>query len=232
MKSLAISLLDYGFVSYNRTRKIICGLTNGEIDPSEGYLTKLQKNASNKLDDFVFDVKEELLKSKLNYWDDTTIKIDEKDRACMRVYTNSQVVLYKAHMKKDAKGMDEDGILQNLPNDCIVMHDHLLHNYCDEYKYQNIECNAHITRWITDFTLPYSNNLCETLLRMLKTKMKVSYMFQNIKHAKYFANINSYVETCSKFGINKHNALNKLFQDNPYTLNELKEMQKNKDNQN
>lgn len=48
--------------------------------------------------------------------------------------------------------MDEDGILQNLPNDCTVMHDHLLHNYCDEYKYQNIECNAHITRKLEGIT--------------------------------------------------------------------------------
>ena len=129
VKALGITLINHGFVSYNRTRKIIFGLTNGEVDPCEGYLTKLQKKTSSMLKNFVFDTKEEILKSKLNYWDDTVVAIADKDKACMRTYTNSRHVLYKAHVSKDTKGMDEDGILQNLPSDCTVMHDHLKHNY-------------------------------------------------------------------------------------------------------
>lgn len=311
VKTLALSLTNYGFVSYNRTRKIICGLTQGEIDPSEGYLTKLQKKTSDKLSDFVFDIKEKILNSKLNYWDDTVVKIGEKDKACMRVYTNGKYVLYKAHISKDTAGMDEDGILQNLPSDCTVMHDHLLHNYCDEYSYQNIECNAHISRklkgitentkhkwseemkqllenmlskrdenlklkitkfndseieefdkqydeiinkglkesvelkhkyefekeenllefmrdykkeitaWIRDYNLPYSNNICEQLLRYLKSRMKISYQFKDLKHAEYFANIMTYAQTCEKFGINKVTAFKRLFENNPYTISEL-----------
>lgn len=109
-------------------------------------MNKLQKKASAKLSDFIFDVKEKIKKSKLVYWDDTVVAIGDKDKACMRVYTDENYVLYKAHMAKDTDGMDEDGILQNLPETFTVMHDHLLHNYCDDYKYNNIECNAHITR--------------------------------------------------------------------------------------
>lgn len=319
IKTLALALTNYGFVSYNRTRKILCGLTNGEIDPSEGYLTKLQKKASDRLSNFTFDVREMILKTKLMYWDDTCIKIGEKDKACLRVYTDGFYVLYKAHMAKDTVGMDEDGILQKLPADCTVMHDHLLHNYCDEYSYKNIECNAHVTRklegitqnakhkwsdemknllestldkrkkileknkelpeekriysfdektkneffkkydeiinngfveyikfkhkyefekeenllefmrdfkepitnWVNDFNLPYSNNLCESLLRMLKAKMKISYQFKNLSYAEYFANIMSYTETCGRIGINKYEALNRLFNGNPYTVQEL-----------
>lgn len=311
VKTLALTLTNYGFIAYNRTRKIICGLTNGEIDPSEGYLTKLQKKASDKLQDFAFDVKEKILKSKLNYWDDTVVKIGEKDKACMRVYTNGKYTLYKAHISKDTEGMDEDGILQNLPSDCTVMHDHLLHNYCDDYSYQNIECNAHVSRklkgisentkhkwseemrnllesmlskrdsnlklkiikftdkeiddfdkqydeilekgfkeyvdfkhkyefqkeenllefmrdykkeitaWVKDYNLPYSNNLCEQLLRYLKSKMKISYQFKDLKYAQYFANIMTYSQTCERFGINKVNAFERLFENNPYTILEL-----------
>ena len=313
VKTLATTLTNYGFVSYNRTRKIICGLTNSEIDPSEGYLTKLQKKASQALEKFNFDLKEKILKSKINYWDDTVISINEKDKACLRVYTNEKHVLYKAHMAKNIEGMNQDGILQNLPEDCVVMHDHLLHNYCDDYKYKNIECNAHITRklegitqnanhkwsnemkslleailskrkenisknimkftqeeidifnneydrilkdgfkeyiefkhkyefdkernllefmrdykneitsWIKDFSLPYSNNICETLLRITKGKMKISFNFKNLSYAEYFANILSYTETCGKFGINKCEALKRLFEGNPYTVQELDE---------
>ena len=311
VKALGITLINHGFVSYNRTRKIIFGLTNSNIDPCEGYLTKLQKKTSSLLKDFVFDVKQEILKSKLNYWDDTVVAIADKDKACMRTYTNSKHVLYKAHMSKDTTGMDEDGILQNLPSNCIVMHDHLKHNYCDDYQYDNLECNAHITRklegitqntkhnwsdrmkkllentlkrrkeyidkevysfseteisefdkeydsivedgfkeyiefkhkyefekeenlleflrdfkgpitaWVRDFSLPYSNNICETLLRMLKSKMKISYRFKSLEFARCFADIMTYSETCGKFGINKYEAFKRLFNGNPYTVAEL-----------
>lgn len=320
IKAFLLTLSNYGFVSYNRIRKITCGLTNGVVDPSEGYLSKLPKKASNKLDDFVFDVKEKILKSDLVYWDDTVIKIGEKDKACLRVYTNELCVLYKAHLAKDTDGMDEDGILNNLPSTCTVMHDHLLHNYSDDYNYQNIECNAHITRklegitqnanhswsdemkklleetlqkrkdnisigvnsfteneinifdnqydkiledgfkeyiefkhkyefekeenllefmrdykefitaWVKDYTLPYSNNLCESLLRMMKAKMKISYQFKNLNYAEYFANIMTYTETCGRFGINKYEAIYRLFDNNPYTIKELYELKKDCEN--
>lgn len=319
VKTLAITLNNYGYVSYNRTRKIICGLTCGEINPSEGYLVKLQKQASDRLQNFVFDVKEQILKSLLVQWDDTTASIADKDKACLRVYTNTMLVLFKAHMSKDSDGMDEDGILQNLPDTCTVMHDHLLHNYCKEYRYKNIECNAHITRklegitqntkhqwsddmkklleetlakrkeyakkdiekfednfiksfdeqydsivinglkeykefkhkyeyekeenlleflrdfkenitnWVKDFSLPYSNNLCESLIRFMKSKMKISYRFQSLANARYFANIMTYTESCGRHGINKADALRRLFEGNSYSVQELLDLEKSQE---
>lgn len=318
-KTLISALSNYGFIAYNRIRKIIHGLTNGEMNPSEGYMNKLQKKASDKLSIFVFDVKENIKKAILVYWDDTVVGIGEKDKACMRVYTDELFVLYKAHMSKDTDGMDEDGILQNLPETCTVMHDHLLHNYCSDYHYKNIEYNAHVTRklegitqntshkwsddmkklleemlskrkellskeincfeveqinefskkydeiienglqeyiefkhkyefekeenllefmrdykepitaWVYDFTLPYSNNLSESLLRMLKSKMKISYRFRDISYAEYFANIRTYTETCSRFGINGYDALRKLFEGNPYTVDNLLKIKEDKE---
>lgn len=319
LKALCSTLTNYGFVSYNRTRKIVCGLTNGEINPSEGFITKLQRQASERLSTFVFDCKEILLKETLVQWDDTVASIGEKDKACMRVYTNGEVVLYKAHMSKDTDGMDADGILQNLPSTCTVVHDHLLHNYCKEYKYEDAECNAHVSRklegitqntkhswsndmktllentlterykyqergedhfppdfignfyakydsilekgfkeyiefkhkyefeneenllefmrdyktpitlWVQDFSIPYSNNLCEQLLRMMKSKLKISYRFSSLAYAEYFANIITYTETCGRFGINKVEALKRLFEDEPYSVSDLMEFKKQSD---
>lgn len=57
VKTLATVLCNYGFVAYNRIKQIINGLTNGEINPSEGYLNKLQKKASDLLSTFTFDVR-------------------------------------------------------------------------------------------------------------------------------------------------------------------------------
>ena len=78
-----------------------------------------------------------------------------------------------------------------------------------------------ITAWVRDYSLPYSNNICETLLRMLKSKMKISYRFKSLEFARYFANIMSYSETCGNFGINKYEAFKRLFNGNPYTVAEL-----------
>ena len=320
VKNMIITLYDYGFVSYSRTREIICGLTNGEINPSEGYMVKVQTKAGNSLENFVFDVGEVLKKSKLVHWDDTVVRIGEKEKACFRSYTNREFVLFKAHNAKNAAGMDEDGILNALSEDTVVVHDHLKHNYCDDYKYQNAECNAHATRklkgitvntnhkwsddmekllkttlnkrkqylnkgihsfskeeldevlnryddivskgfveyiefkhqfeyeneenlleffrdykenityWIRDFSIPYSNNFVESLLRMIKSKMKISMQFKTLEQARYFANIRSYIETCGHLGIHKGIALSRLFNGEPYTVQELLEIKEERDN--
>ena len=326
VKSLIISLYDYGFVSFARTREIIYGLTNGEINPCEGYMVKVQKAAGKMLETFTFDIAE-VFKDKENppeiiQWDDTVVRIGEKEKACFRSYTDRTFVLFKAHDAKDTKGMDEDGILQNLSDKTIVEHDHLKRNYCKDYKYQNAECNAHATRklkgitvntnhkwskemedllkstlakrkdyianeiksfskeelddilkkydeivekgfieyieykhkydyekeenlleffrdykenitmWMKNFAVPYSNNFVESLLRMIKTKMKISMQFKSLEHARYFANIRSYVETCGNFGIHKVEALNRLFSGNPYSVKELFDIRNNRKSSN
>ena len=56
--------------------------------------------------------------------------------------------------------------------------------------------------------------------------MKVSGQFQNISNAEYYASIRSYIETCYRNNVNGHEALIRLIQDNPYTLDEILEMGK------
>ena len=43
IKTLILMLYNYGFVSYNRIRDIIFGITNSQVNPSESYMVKLQK---------------------------------------------------------------------------------------------------------------------------------------------------------------------------------------------
>ena len=74
----------------NKIRHIIRGFSHGEIDMSEGYIAKLQKKASEKLEGFKKDLYNEILKLKLMYWDDTVIMIDTK-RACLRFYGNEKI---------------------------------------------------------------------------------------------------------------------------------------------
>lgn len=80
--------------------------------------------------------------------------------------------------------------------------------------------------WTLDFNLPFTNNLSERALRGIKSKMKVSGQFQNVTNAEYYGVIRSYIETCYRNNVNGHEALIRLMNDNPYTLEEILEIGK------
>ena len=75
--------------------------------------------------------------------------------------------------------------------------------------------------WTIDFNLPFTNNLSERALRGIKSKMKISGQFQNVTNAEYYAKIRSYIETCYRNKVNGHEALIRLIQGTPYTLDEI-----------
>ena len=145
VQELILTLVNEGFVSMKRTREIISGLSQGEITPSEGYIAKLQKRMSMDLQEYMAGLKREILRLKVLHWDDTVIMID-KNRSCLRFYGNEELAYYKSHMKKNKDGLDEDGILNCLGNDTIVVHDHNKVNYNEEYEFQNAECCVHLLR--------------------------------------------------------------------------------------
>ncbi len=86
-----------------------------------------------------------------------------------------------------------------------------------------IEYRDNYIYWLLDFNLPFTNSLSERGVRDLKSKMKVSGQFQNVEMASCYASIKSYVETCHRNGVNEHEALVKLMEDNPYSLTEILE---------
>lgn len=165
INATALSLLNESNVAYNKITKHISGISNKEIMMTEGYLVKLQKKSSKKLDIFINDLKEKILKLKNVYWDDTVVKLqvnnqkefENKDsktslnkvkNGIIRFYGDDKYALLIGHSKKDKCSIDEDGILANLPSDCTCMHDHVLLNYNEEYEYKNAECNAHVLRYL------------------------------------------------------------------------------------
>lgn len=145
VQALELTLMNQANVTINKAQKITKGLTNGEIDLSEGYIAKLQKRASDKLSDFMEELKSELIKQSLLHWDDTVIMIDTK-RSCLRFYGTDKLAMYKAHPQKDKVGLDEDGILNSLSKETVVEHDHNKVNYNDDYYFRNAECNVHLIR--------------------------------------------------------------------------------------
>lgn len=164
--ALALSLMNIGNVSVNKARKMIYGLSEEGINPSEGYLIKEQKKAGKALASFQEELRKACLQKELLYWDDTVIAINKK-RGCLRYYGDEKTALYTAHLTKGKEGLDEDRILKELSEQTVVMHDHNKINYNPEYGYGNVECNVHLLRELqkTADNLPHkwSTELSELL---------------------------------------------------------------------
>ena len=309
VKATALELLNDMNVPYNKISKYFNGITNGEVFPKESYLVKIQHKYSDELNMFLESLKKEIVSDlKVIHWDDTTIKIGTK-QGIIRFYGDEKYALLIAHESKSKETVDEDNILSSLSKSKVVVHDHLLLNYNDDYEFKNAECNSHILRYLKqvkdnmpkhtwqdklsellkrvnsdrkgkenfdkeyqektskeyddilklglkenereydylyyktdeynllkrlnkfkeehllfmyDFDVPFTNNIAEKSFRIAKTKMKVSGLFQNIKSASDYTNILSYIETCYRNNISKYDALLRLVDGKPYTIEELK----------
>ena len=145
IQSMALSLMNLGFVSINRTRKILTGFTSDDITLSEGYLAKLQKRYAKKLLPFVDEVKTRMTSLPLLYWDDTVVFVDTS-RACLRFYGDDKLALYTAHLHKDLESLIDDDILPSLSAGTVVMHDHNTINYHQGFVFRNVECIQHLER--------------------------------------------------------------------------------------
>ena len=75
--------------------------------------------------------------------------------------------------------------------------------------------------WVSNWRLPFSNNLSERSLRGVKSKLKVAGQFQNVETASCYAKIRSYIETCHRNGVNVVYALELLCQGTPLTLEDI-----------
>jgi transposase len=77
------------------------------------------------------------------------------------------------------------------------------HNLLDRLK----KFKTETLRFLTDFDVPFTNNLAEQDLRMMKVKMKISGSFRTLDGARIFAILRSIVSTARKQGFNILQAL-------------------------
>ena len=71
----------------------------------------------------------------------------------------------------------------------------------------NRGCKKPVLRFLTDFELPFTNNLAEQNLRMLKLRMKISGCSRSAQGAGDFATLRSVLSTARKQGLNSLRAL-------------------------
>jgi len=144
-QAMALSLMDTVNAPINKVRTFLSGLTGGQIEPSEGYIAKLQLRAATALGTFMEDLRLMLITRSLVYWDETVIMIN-KARGCLRFYGDETIAYYTAHLHKDMQSLDEDNVLALLTPGTSVMHDHNKVNYNEKYSFRNLECNQHLQR--------------------------------------------------------------------------------------
>jgi len=68
-----------------------------------------------------------------------------------------------------------------------------------------------VSRFYTDFRVPFDNNQAERDLRNCKTKAKVSGCFRSKEGAQDYLNVSSFISTAKKHGINAFEALKSAF---------------------
>ena len=69
-----------------------------------------------------------------------------------------------------------------------------------------------VLRFLDNNIVPFTNNLGENDIRMIKVQQKISGCFRSLDGAKIFCRVRSYLSTCRKQGVSTSLALDLLFQ--------------------
>ena len=232
VKSLAVCLNNEIYTPFNKVVKLVEGITNGEIQLSEGYVAKLQKQTSKQLEEYIEEVKEYITKQEVYGWDDGVISINTKE-GILRTYCTDQVAVFVAHERKNEEGIKEDGILPNTPKSSIVMHDHVLHNYNEKYKFENVECLIHVIRRLKKMKENTNHEWCEQLRELLSQTNQERNKFISLK-AECFSKeyLEKLEESYDKIleearEINDKDAKNYIFKEELNFIKDLKKYKKN-----
>lgn len=79
-----------------------------------------------------------------------------------------------------------------------------------------IQYKAAYLRFVSDFRVPFDNNLAERDLRMSKLQQKISGCFRTAQGANIFCRVRGYISTLRKQGLDLLSALYSLYTDTPF----------------
>lgn len=162
LKSFSAMLSLEGMVSINRIKQILCELSDGRLNLSEGTISKWNKDLSVQVAPAIDRIKENLLVSPVNHKDETGIRIN-KTLHWFHVLGNRTHTLYHVHKKRGNDADKETGILPAYSG--VLMHDHLTGLYA--FTCTHAECNAHILRYLKAVIESKERKWAEDMIRLL-----------------------------------------------------------------
>ena len=145
IKALSIELGSYNIISYDRLSDFFSVITKNIINISNGTLVNFLKEFGKKCMPTLNNLEKNILNNKINFTDETSTKFNKKN-IYVRNYSNSDTVIYKAHLNKGHKPILEDNILPKFCGGIMGDHDTTLQKYGN----QNYECNIHLGRYLEE----------------------------------------------------------------------------------
>lgn len=99
LKALVVALGNYFSISYNKIKELLCDLTNGIFDISEGTIDNIYEEFTNKTNETLTNITNNILNASYQHTDETVAKLNGQD-TYYRGYANKENVLNKHHFNK------------------------------------------------------------------------------------------------------------------------------------
>jgi transposase len=152
---------QYQLLPYQRTQEMFQDLFN--IHLSQGTIKNVLSRGADALIEFTEQLKNTLLASPTNYFDETGLRVETKLN-WLHVASNEKLTYYFIHQKRGKEAMDEMGILPDYQG--YAVHDHWMSYY--QYNCLHVLCNAHHLRELTfveeQYQQPWAKKMKECLL--------------------------------------------------------------------
>lgn len=157
LKSIVVTLGNYYSLPYGKVKEILYDFSSGIIDISEGTIDNTYEEFSNKCEDTINNITNNILNGKYQHTDETTTKENGKD-TYYRGYANKENVLYKYHHHKGDSPIKEDCLLTKFYG--TIISDHEVGIF--KYGLNNQDCVIHTGR----YCIEAEQNVYETWWQM------------------------------------------------------------------
>ena len=101
VQALELTLMNPANVTINKAQKITYGMTNGEIDLSEGYIAKLQERAAKKLEGFMKEMGGAIVHQPLLHWEELNNFEDKFEKVMLEAIKENDEEEQKYYVDKE-----------------------------------------------------------------------------------------------------------------------------------